>query len=115
MTLDSSMIEQQNETLIHNIKEVKDKYSTDDQKSYYINEKIKKMDFTVNSFLFVYVIVSLICIYIIFTSKTFSTSTKIFLVLVIIIYPFVGSILVSAFYNTLKYFYVMIQGKPFEK
>lgn len=109
------MIEQQNDNLSKNITIVKDKYSTDNQKAYYINEKIRKMDYYSNVFLFVYVLVSLICIYILFINKTISRSVKVIITLFIILYPFIGPPLFSYLYTAFIYFLALFQGKPFEK
>ena len=113
--MDASMVEQQNENLSKNITIVKDKYSTDNQKAYYINEKVRKMDYYSNVFLFVYVLVGLLCIYILFMNKSISTLTKVIIILFIIFYPFIGPPLFSYLYKSFLYFLALFQGKPFEK
>ncbi len=115
MSLDVSMIEHQNQKLDKSIHDVKDKYSTDNQKSYYLTLKKDTANMYVNILLFVYYVVAAVTVYIIFISKTIGFTSKIFLVILIAIYPFIATSIFVFLYQLIIYVLALIKGTPYER
>jgi len=115
MSLDVSMVEHQNQKLDESIHDVKDKYSTDDQKSYYLSLKKDTTNMYVNILIFVYYVVGALTAYIIFVSKSIGFTSKILLVLLIAIYPFIATSIFVFLYQLLMYVLALIKGTPYER
>jgi len=115
MSLDVSMVEHQNQKLDESIHDVKDRYSTDNQKSYYLSLKKDTTNMYVNILIFVYYVVGALTAYIIFVSKSIGFTNKLFLVLLIAIYPFIATSIFVFLYQLLMYVLALIKGTPYER
>lgn len=90
---------------------LKEKYSTDNRKSYYLKLKNESNVNINNRLIIFYYILILPFAYFIFYSS-FSFKMKIFIILFSLLYPFIIYPLQNSMYYVLYYIYAMIYGIP---
>jgi predicted nucleic acid-binding Zn ribbon protein len=109
-----NVILNQNHSLQNTIKNVKEVYSTDDRKIIYENEGITRFK-TMSFYLLIiyYILIVLLITFIMNTKKKVTRNTKIMLILLFIIYPFIIGYIENIIYRIFIYIYTFIRGEAY--
>lgn len=114
MTISNELVNKQNVNLSYQLRKIKDKYSTDEQKNYYERQKINDAKFFFNMLFVLYYIVFIIVLYFLYQSTKYSSYMKIFLAVILGIYPFIISTLEFFLFEVIYYIYALIFSIPYK-
>lgn len=105
-------VQRQNRVLETNIRDITEKFSTDDQKSIYTNQKLSVVKNIYVILFTIYYFLVLISIYIIFFKLKTVTSiySKIFILVLLVIMPFIIIPIEVQLYKLIKYSYNVISS-----
>jgi hypothetical protein len=109
-------VNQQNKTLESQIEETRDEYSTDFQKSKYINDEIQYTK-RVNAFMFfIFYVLIFVLVYAVYENNTFGMDVKmkVILIVVAIFYPYWIGYLSRIIMFLSKYIWALVRGTPYE-
>ena len=110
-------VKNQNDVLTIEKTKLRDMYSTDDQKVYYQANELYYVSY-INTFLItIYYILALAAIYLLFKGNisNFSTSTKAFITLGFLSFPYIVGPIEFYVYSFLSYIYALINGNVYIK
>lgn len=113
-TISDKLVNKQNMNLQYQLRKIKDQYSTDDQKNNYERQKIYDTKYTVNLLFFLYYILALITMYFLYKSDYFSTYMKLFIIVILGVYPFVISTIEYVLYDIFYYLYSFVYSIPYK-
>ena len=104
----------QNNLIDNQIKEIKDVYSTDNQKVNYQSDKISTLKY-VNYVLFLiyYVVFAFLIIVLLMYNITFTKQFKSLLVIIFILFPFVSDIVYQLIVYLYNFIYAMLNGNAY--
>ena len=111
--MSESPVSIQNTILENQINKLNEIYSTDEMKSYYINQKVQTLN-KINNFLFIlyYILVILVSIFLLI-NKTLSYKVKIGIIILLGIYPLIIGFIEKYIYGYLRFLYYLIKGEPY--
>ena len=113
-TLSNELVNKQNITLQYQLRKIKDKYSTDDKKNYYEKQKISDAKYYFNMLFVVYYILAAVVLFFLYKTTKFSIYMKLFLGLVLGIYPFIISTIELFVFEIFYYIYALIFAIPYK-
>jgi len=112
--ISNEFVNKQNVNLSYQLRKIKDKYSTDDQKNYYERQKISDAKYFFNVLFVVYYIFLIVLLYFLYQSTKYSNYMKIGLVVLLGIYPFIVSTIEFFLFEAIYYIYALIFSIPYK-
>ena len=112
--ISNEFVNKQNVNLSYQLRKIKDKYSTDDQKNYYERQKISDAKYFFNVLFVVYYIFLIVLLYFLYQSTKYSNYMKIALVVLLGIYPFIISTIEFFLFEAIYYIYALIFSIPYK-
>ena len=112
--ISDEFVNKQNVNLSYQLRKIKDKYSTDEQKNYYERQKISDAKYFFNVLFVVYYIFLIVLLYFLYQSTKYSNYMKIGLVVLLGIYPFIISTIEFFLFEAIYYIYALIFSIPYK-
>ena len=107
------LLDKQNDVLSYALQQLNEKYSTDDQKNKFEQQKIDNLRYTFNSIFIIYYISLIGVLYFLYKSTSYSNYKKIFILIGFAIFPFIISTIELLVYDILIYIYSIVFSIPY--
>lgn len=113
MSDSDALVDQQNSVLSYALQKLNEKYSTDDQKNKFEQQKIENLRATFNSLFVIYYVSLIGVVYFLYKSTAYNIYKKLFIMVGFAIFPFVISTIELLVYDILLYAYSFIFSIPY--